>query len=70
LKVVWPLVLKKSVICLQNLYNEHIPMMSWDLLILAQNTYKMTGLLDDVKSVLQDLDVNKGSGPDGIPPII
>jgi hypothetical protein len=26
--------------------------------------------LDEVESVLQDLDVNKGSGPDGIPPII
>jgi hypothetical protein len=25
---------------------------------------------DEVESVLQDLDVNKGSGPDGIPPII
>jgi hypothetical protein len=25
---------------------------------------------DEVKSVLQDLDFNKGSGPDGIPPII
>jgi hypothetical protein len=24
----------------------------------------------EVESVLQDLDVNKGSGPDGIPPII
>jgi hypothetical protein len=25
---------------------------------------------DEVESVLQDMDVNKGSGPDGIPPII
>jgi hypothetical protein len=25
---------------------------------------------DEVESVLQDLHVNKGSGPDGIPPII
>jgi hypothetical protein len=25
---------------------------------------------DEVESVLQDLNVNKGSGPDGIPPII
>jgi hypothetical protein len=25
---------------------------------------------DEVESVLQDLDVNKGSGPNGIPPII
>jgi hypothetical protein len=25
---------------------------------------------DEIESVLQDFDVNKGSGPDGIPPII
>jgi hypothetical protein len=25
---------------------------------------------DEVERILQDLDVNKGSGPDGIPPII
>jgi hypothetical protein len=65
LKVVWPLASRKSVICLRNLYNEHIPMMSGCLLILA-----LQFTSDKVESVLHDLDVNKGSGPDGIPPII
>jgi hypothetical protein len=27
-------------------------------------------IISEVESILQDLDVNKGSGPDGIPPII
>jgi hypothetical protein len=36
---------RKYVICLRNLYNEHIPMMSGCLLILAQNTCRMTHLL-------------------------
>jgi hypothetical protein len=62
---------KKSVICLRNLYNEHIPMMCGCLLILAQSTCRMTQFTsDEVESVLQDFDVNKESGPDCIPPII
>jgi hypothetical protein len=36
---------RKSVICLRNLYNEHIPIMSGCLLILAQNTCRITHLL-------------------------
>jgi hypothetical protein len=45
LKVVWPLAPRKSVICLRILFNEHIPMMSGCLLILAQNTCQMIHLL-------------------------
>jgi hypothetical protein len=45
-------------------------MMSGCLLILAQNTCRMTITSDEVESVLLDLDVNKSSDPNGIPPII
>jgi hypothetical protein len=48
-------------------------MMSVSLLILAQNNLPFGALQFisvEVESVLQDLDVNKSSGPDEIPPII
>jgi hypothetical protein len=43
---------KKSVICLWNLYNEHIPMISGWLLILDQNKCRMTRLLTRFNSLL------------------
>jgi hypothetical protein len=72
LKVVWSLAPRKSVICLVNSYNEHIPMMSGCLLILAQNTCHLLACFSalQMKHVLQDFDFNKGSGPNCIPPII
>jgi hypothetical protein len=53
-------------------------MMSDCLLILAQNMCRMTHVLarfnslqvDEVESILQDLDANRSSGSDGIPPIL
>jgi hypothetical protein len=75
LKVVWPLAPRKSVTSLRNSYNKHIPMMSGCLLMLAQSTCRNTHFLArfsslQIENVLQDLDINRGSGPDGIPPII
>jgi hypothetical protein len=68
LKVVWPLAPRKFVICLRNLYNENIPMMSGCILILAQNTCRMTHLLACPNSL--QMRSRAFSGPNGIPPII
>jgi hypothetical protein len=79
LKVIWPLAPRKSVICLQNLCNEHIPIMSGCLLILAQNTCRMTHLLTRFNSLQMRsrafcrIWMSLGPEPwnlDGIPPII
>jgi hypothetical protein len=71
LKVVWPLAPRNSVICLRNLYNEHILMMSgwsWPRTRVGWPTFWRPSILQ--MRIWQDLDVNKSSGPDGIPPII
>jgi hypothetical protein len=58
------------VICLQNLYNEHIPMMSGCPEHVPDDPPfgTLQFISDETESVLQDLDVNKGSGHDGISP--
>jgi hypothetical protein len=59
------------VVCLRNLYNEHMPMMSGPEHVPDDPSLgALQFISDEVESVLQDLDINKGSGPDGIPPII
>jgi hypothetical protein len=62
---------------LRNLYNEHNTDEVWvssDPGLEQVSDDLPFGALqftsDEVKNILQDLDVNKGSGPDGIPPII
>jgi hypothetical protein len=65
------------VLCLRNLYNEHIPMMSGlpsdpgpERVPDDPPCGALQFTSDEVENVLQDLDANKGSGPDDIPPII
>jgi hypothetical protein len=66
-KVVWHLVLMTSAIFLLILYNEHMMMyhMQDD-----PPFYALQFTVDEVQSVLLELDVSKGAGPDGIPPLI
>jgi hypothetical protein len=74
LMVVWHLALTTSSIFLLVLYNEHIMMMYGCLLIQDQISCRTTHFLmlfSSLKmSVLLELDVSKGAGTDGIPPLI
>jgi hypothetical protein len=53
---------RKSVICLRNLYNEHIPIMSGYLLIVAQNTCRMIHLLAHFNSLQMRIERFAGFG--------
>jgi hypothetical protein len=56
---------------LRDLYNVWVPSDPGPYHVLDEPLFgALQFISDEVENVLQDLDVNKGSGPDGIPPII
>jgi hypothetical protein len=65
-----------SAMFLLNLYNGHTLMMFRYLLIAAKISCKMLHLdalqftVDVVQCILLELDISKGAGPDGIPPLV
>jgi hypothetical protein len=76
-KVVWHLVLVTSAISLLILYTEHYADDEWvpsdprpDLLQDDPLFGDLQFTVDEVQNVLLELDVSKGAGPDGIPPLI
>jgi hypothetical protein len=76
-KVVWHLVLITSAIFLLILYNEQYADDTWvpsdperDLVQDDPPFGALQFTVDEVQSVLLELDVSKGAGPDGIPPLI